>query len=590
MHRGSILVKNLVFHRSQIIKIKIKLGIVLFSVLFFFLFSSEVMNSIFNNKLDSLNYSALQRIGFAFKPTVIGIYIIFFLILITAVFQYLRPLFLYLKGAKQEYDKARMAAVRIHWLIIVFQLVAWTIGTTVYYAIKGWQAESGIPYILGLLLKLSGGVTGAIFSSLIYNLILNRIKDFLNITDIREGENDVFSRKKDQISGAVIAFYLVTNFSYIIYYYANRTIKPGGPVLALQLIIAGVFYTAISLALILYSKADYYQQIAKLQNELTLLASGKADLSKRIIITHFNELGEMAVSVSRIVERFHDVMTKIQETTAVLQDSVQGLNNAVQNNVSTSNQQAAGVKEVVATMEDSDTLTKKVGAQIQDVASMSITTRENVEEGFSIIHSNLQKMEEVKEANNKTISGIRSLNEEISGIWEIVKMINSIAGQIKMIAFNAELEASSAGEAGKNFEIVASEIRRLADGTVSSTSQIRQKIQSIQSSSENLILSSEEGTDKIHEGWELSSNVESVFSKILDSSEETAISAQDITESMEQQVGAIEQILQTLKQISSGVNDVVEATNSTAGTAENLENSVDNLKRLITGYDSRQKG
>jgi methyl-accepting chemotaxis protein len=238
-------------------------------------------------------------------------------------------------------------------------------------------------------------------------------------------------------------------------------------------------------------------------------------------------------------------------------------------------------------MEDSDSLTKKVGAQIQDVASMSINTRENVEEGFSIIHSNLQKMEEVKEANNTTISGIRALNEEISGIWEIVKMINNIAGQIKMIAFNAELEASSAGEAGKNFEIVASEIRRLADGTVSSTSQIRQKIQAIQSSSENLILSSEEGTGKIREGWELSSNVESVFAKILDSSEETALSAQDITQSMEQQVGAIEQILQTLKQISSGVNDVVDATNSTAGTAENLENSVDELKKLISGYDSK---
>jgi methyl-accepting chemotaxis protein len=545
------------------------------------------MNSIFNNKLDSLNYSLLQKIGFAFKPTVIGIYIVFFLILITAVFQYLRPLFLYLKGAEKEYDKARMAAVRIHWLIIVFQLVAWTIGTTVYYAMKGWQAESGIPYVLGLLLKLSGGVIGAIFSSLIYNLILNRIKDYLQITDIREGENDVFARKKDQISGAVIAFYLVTNFSYIIYYYANRTVPPEGPALVLQLVIAGIFYSGISMALVLYSKADYYQQIAKLQNELKLLASGKADLSKRIVITHFNELGEMAVNVSRIVERFHDVMTKIKDTVALLQNSVRNLNDAVQNNVSTSNQQAASVKEVVATMEDSDSLTKKVGAQIQDVASMSINTRENVEEGFSIIHSNLQKMEEVKEANNTTISGIRALNEEISGIWEIVKMINNIAGQIKMIAFNAELEASSAGEAGKNFEIVASEIRRLADGTVSSTSQIRQKIQAIQSSSENLILSSEEGTGKIREGWELSSNVESVFAKILDSSEETALSAQDITQSMEQQVGAIEQILQTLKQISSGVNDVVDATNSTAGTAENLENSVDELKKLISGYDSK---
>ena len=570
--------------RGETAKIKLKLAVVLFLVLFFFLFSSEVMNSVFNNKLDQNGFSIMERIAFAFKPTVVGIYILFSLILLFAVFGYLRPLFLYLREGKQ-YDKARMAAVRIHWLIIIFQITAWTIGTTAYYAMKGWEAESGIPYVLGLLLKISGGLIGAIYTSLFYNLILNKLKDHLEITDIREGENDVFSRKKDQISGAVIAFYVVVNFSYLIYYYAHRSTAPAGNALALQLVLAGIFYTGISIGLVLFSKADYYRQIEKLQNELQLLASGKSDLSKRIVITHFNELGDMAVFISRIVERFHELMTKIQETTSLLRESARKLNEAVQSNVSTSNQQAASVKEVVATMEDSDKLTKNVGGQIQAVAEMSNTTRENVEEGFSIIHSNLEKMEEVKSANNKTITGVRSLNDEISGIWEIVKMINNIAGQIKMIAFNAELEASSAGEAGKNFEIVANEIRRLADGTVSSTTQIRQKIQAIQASSENLILSSEEGTDKIMEGWELSSNVESVFSKILDSSEETANSARDITDSVEQQISAIEQILMTLKQISSGVNSFVGSTNATAETTENLENSIDELKTLIAGYE-----
>ena len=391
--------------------------------------------------------------------------------------------------------------------------------------------------------------------------------------------------EKDQISGAIIAFYVVVNFSYLIYYYANKSSIPPGTSLALQLVAAGIFYGGISIGLVLFSKADYYRQIGKLQNELKLLATGKTDLSKRIVITHFNELGDMAVFVSRIVERFHELMTKIEETTSVLRDSARNLNEAVQSNVSTSNQQAASVKEVVATMEDSDKLTKNVGGQTQDVAELSNTTRENVEKGFSIIHSNLEKMEEVKNANNKTITGVRSLNDEISGIWEIVKMINNIAGQIRMIAFNAELEASSAGEAGKNFEIVANEIRRLADGTVSSTTQIRQKIQAIQASSENLILSSEEGTDKIMEGWELSSNVESVFSKILESSEETATSARDITHSVDQQISAIEQILMTLKQISDGVNNFVGSTNATAETAEKLESSIDKLKTLITGYD-----
>ena len=72
----------------------------------------------------------------------------------------------------------------------------------------------------------------------------------------------------------------------------------------------------------------------------------------------------------------------------------------------------------------------------------------------------------------ETISGIKMLGEKIESIWDIVNIINGIADQTKIIAFNAELEASAAGEAGKNFQIVATEIRRLADSTVSSTNEI----------------------------------------------------------------------------------------------------------------------
>jgi len=377
------------YKKIEIVKLKLKLIVVLVAVLFFFLFSSELMNSLFNNRLDELGFTFSERVAFTFKPTVVGIYFIFSAMLLFGVFRYLSPLFSYLRK-KTDYDRARMATVRIHWLIIIFQLAAWTVGTTAYYSLKGWEAESGIPYVLGLVLKLSGGLMGAIFTSLFYNLILNEVKTFLGITSIRSGENDEFSRKKDQISGAVIAFYLTTNFSYFIYYYAHRT-EPADPTrLTLQLIIAGLFYAGISIALLLFSKSDYYRQIERLQNELDLLSTGKSDLSKRIVITNFNELGDMAADISRIIERFHELMTKIRETAAILQESAHSLNETVQNNVATSNEQAASVKEVVATMEDSDNLTKQVGSKIKEVAAKSVNTKENVEEGFSIIHKNLE--------------------------------------------------------------------------------------------------------------------------------------------------------------------------------------------------------
>ena len=73
------------------------------------------------------------------------------------------------------------------------------------------------------------------------------------------------------------------------------------------------------------------------------------------------------------------------------------------------------------------------------------------------------------------------------------------------------MQAASAGEAGKNFHIVANEIRRLADNTMESTKDIKQRISDIQHSSDSLILASEGGTKKINEGFQLSVKLEDKF-------------------------------------------------------------------------------
>ena len=89
-----------------------------------------------------------------------------------------------------------------------------------------------------------------------------------------------------------------------------------------------------------------------------------------------------------------------------------------------------------------------------------------------------------------TTERIKELNTKMNGIWDIVGIINNVADQTKIIAFNAELEASSSGEAGKNFHIVATEIRRLSDTILDSIKEIKIVIDEIQKASDRLILDS----------------------------------------------------------------------------------------------------
>lgn len=312
-------------------------------------------------------------------------------------------------------------------------------------------------------------------------------------------------------------------------------------------------------------------------------ASGN-DLSTRIEVGGKDEIALCSNDFNRLMEGFSELMKKLQQMTSVLSESVQNLNVTSQEVFATSNEQAAAVKEIVTTMEDSDNLTKSIAAKISEISVLASDTTEAVRSGFGLITTIIDKMTEIEASNAETIKGVKFLSEKIENIWEIVNLINGIADQTKIIAFNAELEASSAGEAGKSFQLVATEIRRLADSTVSSTAEIKNKINEIQHSSDVLIVSSEDGTKKIAEGNELTNRMNSVFEGILGSTEKTSTSTDSISGSINQQVSSFEQILMTLKQISEGIDNFVVATKASATSAETLKGMAEELDGRIDMY------
>ena len=248
----------------------------------------------------------------------------------------------------------------------------------------------------------------------------------------------------------------------------------------------------------------------------------------------------------------------------------------------TAQDQSTAVKEIVATMEDNTALSEDISKQIKDVSGIAAKTSGDVSEGVSYIEENVKQLLEIEETNQGTISGIKALGEKIANIWEIVTLINSVADQAKIIAFNAELEASSAGEAGRNFHIVATEIRRLADGIIDGTKEIKERITEIQKSSDDLILASESGTSKIQEGVDSAKNLEERFTSIKNASESTAESAGKITTIIKQQALASEQILLTLKQISAGVENFTSAT-------EHMSQISQKLKVIASGLSEQKK-
>ncbi|MDR2499841.1 MAG: methyl-accepting chemotaxis protein [Treponema sp.] len=247
----------------------------------------------------------------------------------------------------------------------------------------------------------------------------------------------------------------------------------------------------------------------------------------------------------------------------------------------TANNQAASVQEIVSTINENAQIAADITDKTGSVATIASKMEEDVLLGFSVLENNVQKMGDIKVKNGGIITGIIALGNKIARIRDIVKTINAITDQTKVIAFNAALEAASAGEKGKRFAVVAGEVNRLADDIAALTKQIREQVEEIQNSSSSLIISSEEGADKITEGHRLIKDLEDIFKEIRSGAEITSNQAQTITLSTQKQQRSIEQINTALADISRGLTNFIHSTEVATGSAEVLTRLVKELETIL---------
>jgi len=248
---------------------------------------------------------------------------------------------------------------------------------------------------------------------------------------------------------------------------------------------------------------------------------------------------------------------------------------------STAGSQAVSVQKIENTINRNMQIAVEVAEKTQDVAAIASKMENDVIYGFVVLERNVDQLEEIKNENDKVISGIITLGNKIIKIREIVKTINTIANQTKVIAFNAALEAAGAGEQGKRFSVVANEVNRLAEDITALTVQIRDQVEEILGSSSALIVSSEESADKIAEEINLIKELEDVFREIRSSAEITANQAQKITASSQTQQKSTKQVTVAISGISGCLSSFIQSTKVANSSAEGLAQKIQELDSLL---------
>ena len=158
---------------------------------------------------------------------------------------------------------------------------------------------------------------------------------------------------------------------------------------------------------------------------------------------------------------------------------------------------ASSVAEITSTMEELSTSSTQIADHSQSVVEVANQTLERSRKGSTAMQLLQSKMQDIRSDSEQSLTEIMALGAKSKQISKVMELINTLAAQTKLIAFNAALEASSAGESGRRFSVVANEIRRLADSVTDSTQEIEGHTEEIQNAINRLVVASEKGASSI---------------------------------------------------------------------------------------------
>ncbi|MCL2138482.1 MAG: methyl-accepting chemotaxis protein [Treponema sp.] len=277
---------------------------------------------------------------------------------------------------------------------------------------------------------------------------------------------------------------------------------------------------------------------------------------------------------------------KTTRLAAAIKESAGSLSLSGEGSTVSGSEQAGSMEKIETTMDENARIAAEIVDKTKSVATIASKMEEDVLQGFRLLEKNVKKMGDIKEKNSGVINGIVSLSNKVNKIRDIVRVITTITDQTKVIAFNAALEAASAGETGTRFSVVAAEVNRLAENIAVLARQIREQVEEIQSSSSSLIVYSEEGSDRIAEGYKLIKDLEDTFKEIRAGAEITSNQAQTITVSTQQQLKSSEQMHNAIEEVSHGVKYFIGTAKAVALSAGALTERTQELERFLSADDA----
>jgi len=321
--------------------------------------------------------------------------------------------------------------------------------------------------------------------------------------------------------------------------------------------------------------------ILRLLDEMANLADG--DLTVHTTVTE-EITGAIADSVNFAIDALRSLVTTINNTSTEVTTSTSNVQGTAMSLAEASSHQAREIASASAAITDMAESMENVTKEATESAEVARQSMEIAQKGAGVVRETIISMEDIRETIQETSKRIKRLGESSQEIGDIVGLITEIADQTNILALNAAIQASTAGDAGRGFAVVADEVQRLAERAGNATKQIETLVNTIQADTSEAITSMEVSTAGVVSGAKRAEDAGEALREIENVSTNLANLIEGISESAKKQSAIANDVSKTMNVIQEITLKTSEGTEETSSSLSSLNELANELQRSVSGF------
>ncbi len=318
--------------------------------------------------------------------------------------------------------------------------------------------------------------------------------------------------------------------------------------------------------------------IVKLLEDVSSVADGNLTVQAEVTS---DITGAIADAFNFTITQLRTLVENVQKTTQEVTVSASELQQASGRLAELSVKQAAQISDTMSTVGEIANSIERVSADGQESSRVARQSLANARSGTELVAGMIRGMNRIRERVQETGRRTKRLGERSQEIGEIVQLIDDIADRTSILALNASIQAASAGEAGRGFTVVSEEIQRLAERSAEATKRIAVLVKTIQSETNETVVSMEDATREVVEGSGLADRAGNALQEIQSVAQHLAELVESISVASEQQAERSGMLAKSIGEISVvtnqnalGASESAEEIGVLVGRAERLRQSV----------------